>query len=78
MSDLQIFPNWKRAIRNAIAVGIIAGVANFQNTYPPTLETAWSFGIAFCIAFALEFGNAYKQKPVKKSDQKKLTSFFLP
>lgn len=77
MTDKKLFPDIKRVLRNAIAVGIIAAVANFQNIYPPTSEIIYSVVIGFIIAFGIEFANAYKKQPKPHGHNQKVNTFFL-
>ena len=64
-------------LRNCIAVGVIAAVANFKNIYPPNLEMLWTVVVGFGIAFAVEFANAYKHKPQPHGHTQKVNTFFL-
>jgi len=57
MSNNKIFPDIKKVMRNCIAIGIIAGVANFQSVYPPIIRNLLfllllvliiAFGIVVC------------------------------
>jgi len=77
MSDSKIFPNIKKVLRNCIAVGIIAGVANFKNVYPPTLEMGWTVVAGFVIAFAIEFAHAYRLMPKTNGHRQNMSTFFL-
>ena len=77
MSNNKLFPDIKKVLRNCIAVGIIAGVANFQNAYPPSLEMLWSVAAGFIISFAVEFSYAYKKMPKKFGHRQDLNTFFL-
>ena len=77
MSNNHLFPDIKKVIRNCVAVGIIAGVANFQSVYPPSLETFYSIAAGFIIAFGIEFANAYKNKPKPHGHVQKINTFFL-
>ena len=73
----KIFPDIKKVLRNCIAVGIIAGVANFSSAFPPSLEMAWTVAAGFIIAFAVEFAHAYKHKPKPHGHNQKEITFFL-
>jgi len=77
MSSNKLFPNLKKVLRNCIAVGIIAGVANYQNVYPPTLEMLYSVITGFIIAFALEFAHAYSKLPQPRGHRQDMSTFFL-
>ena len=77
MSNNKLFPDIKKVLRNAIAVGIIAAIANFKNVYPPNLEMLWTVAVGFGIAFAIEFANAYKKMPKKFGHRQNLNTFFL-
>ena len=77
MSKQKLFPNLTKVLRNCIVVGITAGVANFQNTYPPSLEMVWTVGAGFLIAFAVEFVHAYKLMPKPNGHRQNMTTFFL-
>lgn len=77
MTNNKIFPDIKKVLRNCVAVGIIAGVANFQNIYPPSLEMLWSIGAGFVIAFAIEFAHAYRMMPKPHGHRQDLNTFFL-
>jgi len=77
MSNNKIFPDLKKVLRNCIAVGIIAAVANFKNIYPPNLEMLWTVAVGFGIAFGIEFANAYKNKPKPHGHAQKINTFFL-
>jgi len=74
----KLFPNCLLAMRNSIAVGLISSAASLQNSYPPSLQTIYTFITAFLIAFLVEFGNTYRQKRVKGYKSKELKTFFLP
>jgi len=77
MSNNKLFPDIKKVLRNCIAVGMIAAVANFKNIYPPNLEMLWTVVVGFGIAFAVEFANAYKHKPQPHGHTQKVNTFFL-
>lgn len=77
MTDKKLFPDVYRVLRNAIAVGIIAAVANFQNLYPPTPEILYSVAVGFIIAFGIEFANAYKKQPKANGHRQNMSTFFL-
>ena len=77
MSNNKLFPDIKKVLRNCIAVGVIAAVANFKNIYPPNLEMLWTVAVGFGIAFAVEFANAYKHKPQPHGHTQKVNTFFL-
>lgn len=77
MSNNKLFPDIKKVLRNCIAVGLIAAVANFKNIYPPSLEMLWSVAAGFGIAFAVEFAHAYKKLPKKFGHRQDMNTFFL-
>jgi len=77
MPNSKIFPNLKKVLRNCIAVGIIAGVANFTNVYPPSIKMGWTVLAGFVIAFGIEFANAYKKIPKPHGHTQKVNTFFL-
>lgn len=77
MSNNKLFPDIKKVLRNCIVVGIVAGVANFQNVYPPSLEMLWSVSAGFGIAFAVEFVHAYRLKSKPNGHRQNLNTFFL-
>lgn len=77
MSNNKIFPDLTKVMRNCIVVGIVAGVANFNNVYPPSLEMLYSVMAGFGIAFAIEFVHAYKLMPKPNGHRQNLNTFFL-
>jgi len=77
MSEQKLFPDLTKVMRNCIVVGIVAGVANFKNVYPPSLEMLWSVVAGFVIAFAVEFVHAYKLIPKPNGHRQDLSTFFL-
>lgn len=77
MSNNKLFPDIKKVLRNAIAVGIVAGIANFKNIYPPSLESLYPIVVGFIIAFGIEFANAYKKQPKPNGHRQNVNTFFL-
>lgn len=77
MTNNKIFPDIKKVLRNCIAVGIIAAVANFKNIYPPNLELLYAVVVGFVIAFAFEFGHAYRLVPKPNGHRQNMSTFFL-
>lgn len=77
MMKNKLFPDLKRVLRNAISVGIIASIANFQNIYPPDPQMLWTVVVGFIIAFGIEFANAYKNKPKPHGRRQNINTFFL-
>ena len=77
MSNNKLFPDLTKVMRNCIVVGITAGLANFKNAYPPSLEMLWTVAVGFGIAFGIEFVNAYKKMPKPHGHRQDLNTFFL-
>lgn len=73
----QLFPDWKKALRSAIAVGLIALVSSGIAEFPPSVETLWAGGIGFILGAAAEFAWFYKRKNNVTSSKKAQTPLFL-
>ena len=73
----EIFPNWKVALRNALAVGGIVLASSGLTSYPPSLETIYTAIVGFSLAVIVEFCNTYKQVSNGKTNPGKIVSFFL-
>jgi hypothetical protein len=77
MTNNKLFPDLIKVLRNCITVGIVAGLANFQNIYPPSLEMIYSVAVGFGIAFAVEFVHAYRLIPKPNGHRQNMSTFFL-
>ena len=73
----ELFPNWKTALRNALAVGGIVLASSGIAEYPPSIGTIYSAIIGFILAVIVEFCNTYKQNSNGKTNPGKITSFFF-
>jgi len=77
MTFEEIFPNWKTALRNALAVGGIVLASSGLVNYPPTLQTFYTAFVGAVLAVIVEFCNTYKQKNVDGKNSKTIKNFFL-
>ena len=77
MTFEEIFPNWKIALRNALAVGGIVLASSGLVNYPPTLQTVYTAFVGAVLAVIVEFCNTYRQKSVNGKGNGTIKSFFL-
>ena len=77
MTFEEIFPNWKIALRNALAVGGIVLASSSIAQYPPKFSVVYSAIIGAILAVIVEFCNTYKQKNVNGNKNNTIKSFFL-
>ena len=77
MTFEEIFPNWKTALRNALAVGGIVLASSGLVNYPPSLQTVYTAFVGAVLAVIVEFCNTYKQKNINGNKSNTIKSFFL-
>jgi len=77
MTFEDIFPNYKKVLRNAICVGLIVLASSGIAKFPPTLETIYGAVIGAVIAGIVEFTNAYYKKPAANSKKNAIKTFFF-
>lgn len=73
----QIFPNWHKALRNALVIAAIAFASTFPTKMPSSFADFWPAISGFVIALIIEFVNAYRHTPVKKTSGNTVKTFFF-
>ena len=77
MTFEDIFPNWKKVLKNALCVGAIVFASSGIAQYPPSLETLYTAVVGAVFAGIIEFVNAYYKKPNTSSNKKAVATFFF-